>query len=225
MYWGGGVEIRFYAFDAFWLGLKNVAVGLVHLLLAEVFQVVFRKLAGRKRKRGDALKPVEIFRSEKEMREGGTGLFDYFFEWLPFCIAARLRHQHKFTGRLPVRSELLDSNRFPVAIVGAREDVLVFFLGKTLDDFSLGERWRRLRLCLSSDTRDVMLRRRCDRPLRGILRAHPRALESGRCKQYSGGHIERELFVAPQSSGLVHRKLDARHSSWGSLMRPAEPRG
>jgi len=61
-----------------------------------------------------------------------TGAFQ-----LPFRIAsrprrARLRHQHKFTGRLPVRTELLDSNRLPVGIVSAREDVLVFFWEKRL---------------------------------------------------------------------------------------------
>src|SRR5260370_23255446 len=101
------------------------------------------------------------------MLEGGMGFFNYFFERLPIHIAARLSHQHKFTGRLPVRTEFLDSNRLPVGIVCAREDVLVFFLGKALDDFSLGERWRRLRLCFITATRHVMpLQLRTDIPTR-----------------------------------------------------------
>jgi len=75
-----------------------------------------------------------------------TGAFQLPFRIASVRVAARLRHQHKFTGRLPVRTELLDSNRLPVGIVSAREDVLVFFLGKALDDFGLGERWRRFRL-------------------------------------------------------------------------------
>src|SRR2546429_2486337 len=116
------------------------------------------------------------------MREGRTRLFDYFFEQFPFHVAARLSHHDKFPRRLPVRTKLLDSNRLPVGIVRAREDILVFFLGKSLDDFSLGERRWRFRLGFISDTRDVMLRRRSDRPLRSILRLQRRSLNSGQNK-------------------------------------------
>ena len=80
------------------------------------------------------------------MLEGGARLFDDLFEWLPIPIAARLSHQHEFPRRLPVRTELLDANRLLVGVVCAREDVVVFFLGKTLDDFGFGDGWRRLRL-------------------------------------------------------------------------------
>jgi len=79
------------------------------------------------------------------MLKGGTRLLDYLFKQFPFRVAAWLSHQHKFTRRLPVRTKLLDSNRLPVGIACAPKDVLVFFLGKTLDDFGLGERRRRFR--------------------------------------------------------------------------------
>src|SRR5216683_820638 len=39
------VEISLDAFHHSWLGLKNVAIDFIHLLLAQVFQVIFRKLA------------------------------------------------------------------------------------------------------------------------------------------------------------------------------------
>ena len=61
------------------------------------------------------------------MLECGSRPLDHLLERLPVRIAARLCHQHKFARRLPVRSKLLDSYRFPVGIARAREDVFVLF--------------------------------------------------------------------------------------------------
>src|SRR6267154_115321 len=105
------------------------------------------------------------------MAESGARSFDNLFEYLPFHIPARLSYQHEFARWLPVCPELLDSNRLPVGIVCAREDVFVLLRGETLDDFAFGERRRRRRLRYISDARDVMLRRWNQRPLRSILRA------------------------------------------------------
>src|SRR6266705_4160001 len=105
------------------------------------------------------------------MLEGGARPFDCLLEWLSIHIAARLSHQHKFSRRLPVRAEFLDSNRFPVHITAARLDVLILFCRKALDDIGFGERRRRLWLGYISDARDVMLWRWSDWPLWSILLA------------------------------------------------------
>src|SRR5260370_34984300 len=110
------------------------------------------------------------------MVESGARSCDSLFEYLPIHGPARLSYQHEFARWLPVGTELLDSNRLPVGVVGALEDVLVFSYGKTLDDFGFGERWRRRRLRYISDARDVMLRRWNQRPLRSILRPQRRTV-------------------------------------------------
>src|SRR5260370_10470528 len=106
------------------------------------------------------------------MVESGARSFDNLFEYLPFHGPARVSDQQEFARWQPVCPELLDSNRLPVGVVGALEDVLVFFYGETLDDFGLGERWRCRRLRYISDARDVMLRWRNQGALRSIPRAH-----------------------------------------------------
>src|SRR5713101_1175062 len=110
------------------------------------------------------------------MVESGARSFDNLFEYLPFHVPARLSYQHEFARWLSVCPELLDSNRLPVGIVCAREDVFVFLHGKSLNDFGFGERGWRHWLRYISDARDVMLRRWNQRPLRSILRMQRRSV-------------------------------------------------
>ncbi len=170
------VEIGLDALDSSGFCLEDVAIDLVNLLLAQVLQVVFRKLAGSQRKRGDTLNPFKILRPEKKVLEGGARSFNNLFECLPLHVPARLSYQHEFARWLSVCPELLDPNRLPVGIVCAREDVFVFLHGETLDDFGFGKRRRRRRLRYISDARDMMLRRRNQRPLRRILRVQRRSV-------------------------------------------------
>src|SRR5260370_12662813 len=117
------------------------------------------------------------------MVESGARSFDNLFEYLPIHVPARLSYQHEFARWLPVGTELLDSNRLPVGVVGALEDVLVFFYGKPLDDFGFGERRRRRWLRYISDARDVMLRLRNQSALRRSLPARRRTVNGSQHKQ------------------------------------------
>jgi hypothetical protein len=49
------IEIRFLALDHFWLDLEDIAFDFVHLFLAQVFQIVFRKLGRSQGERRNAL--------------------------------------------------------------------------------------------------------------------------------------------------------------------------
>ena len=168
------------ALDNLWLHLEEVAIDFVHFLLAHILQVVFRKLRGGERKRGDALKAFQIFRAEEEMLERRTRpLHDLFVE-LPIRVAEGLRDHHKFARWLSVLAEFLDANGLPVGVVRARGKVFIFLLRKALDDLGLGKRRRRLRLGHIPDARNVMLRRGRNGTLRRILGKERQSLCSPR---------------------------------------------
>jgi len=168
------VQICMGAIQHLRLHFENVAVDLVHLFFADIFQVVFRKLAAGQRKCGNAIQLFHVLSFQVEIMQRRLRLLHHFADHLPIRCPHRLRHHQELPRRLAIVPKLIDANRLAVSIIRARRNKFIFLPRKSPNDLIRRQRRRRRGLRLRPQPPHIMLFRRCrrKRPLR-ILRASP----------------------------------------------------